>query len=271
MTRPPTSSLLALLGAAIAASTALRTAWSTADATTAVGGALVLVLPYLLIALALARRSVWSTGFGVGSAGLMTWLSSFAVTEAVIGIQRGNQVRPVSLPFILLTVVGLAVFTLGFRDLSRAVHATGYWTRTPVDARLAFLAVCYWMAVFVADTYLTANPPLGRMLLAPSLLLIDLAAALMLRSPRPAAQLAGVVSAACACLAIVFFWMDYSSYLTLSGHPPAVPNVIYFTRLPWPLLLTASAVLNLVIVGLGARRLLSRAKPLPGTPGSERC
>jgi hypothetical protein len=259
MTRPPTSSLLAFMAAVVAAATSVWSAASARDVAIVVGGPLVLPLPYLLIALALARRSVLSKGLGVGMAGLMTWLTSFALTEAVLDLQRGDPVRASSLPFIVLTVLGLATLGFGLRALARAVHATGYWTWTPVAARLAMLAFGYWVVVFVADTYLTANPPLGRMLLAPSLLVIDLGAALMLRAPLPAARAAGVLLAAAACGATAIYWIAYAPYLTPSGHPPAIPDLGYRTRLPWPPVLAVSLALNAAAALAGARHLLSRS------------
>src|SRR5690242_8526061 len=117
----PTSSILALVGMALAV---VPAAWAVTTATSfanVVGGALALVLPYLFIALALRGSTVWSKGLGVAVAALMTWLTSFAVTEAVIGLQRANPVRPSSVPFILLTTVGLAMLGFGLRDLARAV------------------------------------------------------------------------------------------------------------------------------------------------------
>jgi len=255
--RLPTSSILALAGAALAAVPAAWAATAALNVANLVGGALALVLPYLVIALALRGRAVWSKGLGVAVAALMTWLTSFAVTEAVIGLQRANPVRPSSVPFVLLTVVGLAALALGLRDLAQAVHATGYWTRTPAASRLAFLALGYWTLVFVADTYLTANPPLGRMLMAPSLILVELAAALMLRAPRPQARAAGVLFAAGACLMTGVSWAAYAPYLPLTGGPPAVPDLTYYTRLPWPVLLAVSAALNLAVAAAGAGRLLA--------------
>jgi len=269
----PASSLLALVGAVVAAVPATRAAIGASDPGAAAGGVLALVLPYLVIAMALRGSRVWSKGLGVATAALMTWLTSFAVTEAVIELQRADPVRPTSVPFILLTAVGLAVVGLGLRDLVRAVHATGYWARTPAPARLAVLAAAYWTLVFVADTYLTASPPLGRMLLAPSLFLVDLGAALMLRAPRPAARAAGVFLACGACLATAAYWVGYSPYLTLGGGPPVVPDLTYYTRLPWPVLLALSLALNLAVAAAGARRLRSREAPpvLPGraAPGGE--
>jgi hypothetical protein len=260
--RLPVSSVLALTGMVLAAVPAVRAATATMNVANVVGGALALVLPYLVIALALRGRAVWSKGLGVAIAALMTWLTSFAGTEAVIAVQRANPVRPSSVPFVLLTIVGLAILTFGLRDLALAVHATGYWTRTPAASKLAFLALGYWTLVFVADTYLTANPPLGRMLMAPSLILIELAAALMLRMPRPQAGVAGLLFAAGACLATGVFWAAYAPYLPLSGGPPTVPDLTYYTRLPWPVLLAMSAALNLAVVAGGARRLLSwRGRP----------
>jgi hypothetical protein len=270
MRRPPISSLLALLGTVVATVLAVWTAVSGMDAAAAVGGALALVLPYLFVAVALARASVWSKGLGVATAALMTWLTSFAVTEIVVGFPHGDPVRPTSVPFVVLTVLGLAIVSFGLRDLFAAVHATGYWTRTPAAARLAFVAVAYWTLVFAADTYLTASPPLGRMLLAPSLLLIDLGAALMLRQSRAAAEWVGVVLATMACLATAAYWVGYSSYLTLSGGPPIVPDLTYFTRLPWPVLLALSLALNLAIALVGTRRLFARhlrVDPRPAARG----
>ncbi len=77
----------------------------------------------------------------MGVAALMTWLTSFAVTELVVDLQHADPVRTASIPFVLLTVVGLATLGFGLHDLGVAVHATGFWTRTPSPARLAFLAV----------------------------------------------------------------------------------------------------------------------------------
>jgi hypothetical protein len=258
MRRPPISSLLALLAAVVATVLAAWTAVSGMDAEAALGGAVALVVPYVFIAIALSRASVWPSGLGVATAALMTWLTSFAVIEIVVGLPRQNPVRPASLPFVVLTIAGLGIVGFGLRDLFRALHATGYWTRTPAGARLGFVAVAYWALVFAADTYLTASPPPGRMLLAPSLLVIDLGAALMLRQPRAAAQRVGVLLATIACLATAAYWAAYSSYLTLGGGPPIVPDLTYFTRLPWPVLLTLSLALNLAIAAVGTRRLVAR-------------
>ncbi len=262
MSRPRTASLLALAGAAVAAVPAGGVAISAKDVRAGVGGALVLVVPYLVIALALGGRTVLSRGLGVGVAALMTWLTSFAVTELVMDLQHADPVRTASIPFVLLTVLGLATLGFGLRNLGTAVHASGFWNRTPSAARLAFLAVCYWLLVFAADTYLTASPPLERMLLAPGLALVHLAAALMLRAPGPGPRLAGVLLAAGAGLGTVAYWVAYAPYLTLSGGPPAVPDLTYFTRLPWPVLLALSLVLDLVVVATGARHLLARLRPL---------
>ena len=258
MRRPRTAPLLALAGAAVALVPAAGTAITAMDLPAAVGGALLLVVPYLVIALALRGRTVWSQGLGVGIAALMTWLTSFAVTEAVMDLQHADPVRTASIPFVLLTVVGLATLGFGLRDLGLAVHAAGFWTRTPAAARLAFLAVCYWLVVFAADTYLTASPPLERMLLAPSLALVHLGVALMLRAPSPGARSAGVLLAAGAGVATAAYWVAYASYLTLSGGPPAVPDLTYFTRLPWPVLLSLSLAMDLAVAVVGVRRLLSR-------------
>jgi hypothetical protein len=235
---------------------------SARDLSTAAGGVLILVIPYLVIALALGGRTIWSQGLGVGVAALMTWLTSFAVTEAVMDLQHADPVRAASIPFLLLTVTGLATVGFGMRDLGRAVHAAGFWTRTPAAARLAFLAVCYWLAVFAADTYLTASPPLERMLLAPGLALAHLGAALLLRAPGAGARSAGLLVAAGTGLATAAYWVAFAPYLTLSGGPPAVPDLTYFTRLPWPVLLSLSMALDLAVAATEGRRLLARLRPL---------
>jgi hypothetical protein len=256
----PASSWLALGCAALASLLALRTALSSMDAGIAVAAALALALPYVFVAFALHGRSVWSIALGVATAALMTWLTSFAVTELVVGAQHADPVRPASIPFVVLTAAGLGLVALGVRDLGAAVHATGYWMRTPPGARLAFAAAAFWALVFVADTYLTANPPLGRMLLAPFLLLVNLAAALMLRAPHVVAGRTGVLLAAGAGLATGAYWALYAPYLTMTGGPPAVPDLTYFTRLPWPVLLTASIALDAAVAVAGTRRL-RRAPP----------
>jgi hypothetical protein len=181
MRRVPTSSFLALIAAAVAA--------------------LALVLPYLVVALALRGRTVLSKGLGVVTAALMTWLTGYAIIEAAAGVYRADPVRAASIPFVVLAILGLVIVGLGLSDLGAAVRATGWWTRTPVAARLALLAAAYWTLVFAADTYLTANPPLSRMMLAPSLIVVNLVAGLMLRSPRPAAAVAGTLAAAAAIVA----------------------------------------------------------------------
>jgi hypothetical protein len=258
----PTASVLAFAGMALAVVPAASAVAAAMSVTNLIGGALVLVLPYLFIALALRGRAVWSKGVGVAVAALMTWLTSYAVTEGVIGLQRANPVRPSSVPFVLLTLVGVAVLAFGLRDLARAIHASGYWARTPAASRLAFLALGYWTLVFVADTYLTVNPPLGRMLMAPTLILVELAAALMLRTAHQRARVAGVLLAAGACLATGVFWTAYAPYLPLGGGPPAVPNLSYYTRLPWPVLLATSAALNLAVAGAEVQgRLAGRGRP----------
>jgi hypothetical protein len=88
------------------------------NVTNLIGGALALVLPYLFIALALRGRAVWSKGVGVAVATLMTWLTSFPVTEDVIALQRANPVRLSSIPYVLLTVVGVVVLAFGLRDMA---------------------------------------------------------------------------------------------------------------------------------------------------------
>jgi hypothetical protein len=253
----PAASVLGFAGMALAV---VPAAWAVAtgmNVTNLIGGVLALVLPYLFIALAFRGRTVWSKCVGIAVAALMTWLTSYAVTEAVIALQRANPVRPSAVPFVLLTVVGVAVLAFGLHDLAQAIHATGYWAATPAASRLAFLALGYWTLVFVTDTYLTANPPLGRMLMAPTMILMELAAGLMLRTVHRRAHVAGVLLAAGACLATGVFWTAYAPYLPLAGGPPTVPNLSYYTRLPWPVLLATSAALNLAVVGAGAQRLLS--------------
>jgi hypothetical protein len=239
----PMSSLFALLAAAVAFVPAATAAAAAGDAGTAAGAALALVLPYLVVAVALRGRTVLSKGVGVGTAAVMTWLTSYAVIEAAAGMYRGNPVRAASVPFLVLTMLGVVIVGLGFWDLGAAVHATGWWTRTPAAARLALLAAAYWMLVFAADTYLTANPPLARMLLAPSLVLVNLAAGLMLRSPRRAAAGAGMLMVAGAFAATAAFWVVETPYLSM-GMPPAVPEYTYFTLLPWPVLLSVSLALD---------------------------
>jgi hypothetical protein len=239
MRRLPISSFFALLAAAVAFVPAATAAAAAGDAATAAGAALALVLPYLVVAVALRGRTVLSKGVGVGTAALMTWLTSYAVIEAAAGMYRGDPVRAASVPFLILSILGLVIVGLGFSDLGAAVHATGWWTRTPAAARLALLAAAYWTLVFAADTYLTANPPLARMLLAPSLVVLNLVAGLMLRSPRRAAAGAGMLIAAGAVVATAAYWVVEAPYLRM-GAPPAVPEYTYFTLLPWPVLLSVS-------------------------------
>jgi hypothetical protein len=243
MSRLPTSSLLALLAAAVAFVPAATAAATAGDPATAAGAVLALVLPYLVVAVALRGRTVVSKGVGVGTGALMTWLTSYAVIEAAAGMYRGDPVRAASIPFLVLTILGLVIVGVGVSDLRAAVHATGWWMRTPAAARLALLAAAYWTLVFTADTYLTANPPLARMLLAPSLALVNLVAGLMLRSPRRAATVAGTLMAAGAVVATAACWVVEASYLSMGG-PPAVPEYTYFTLLPWPVLLSLSLALD---------------------------
>jgi len=264
MRRPSIASLLALAGAAVAVAPAAVAAASARDIPVAAGAALALVVPYLVIASALSGRRVWSRGLGVGVAALMTWLTSFAVAEAVTDVQHADPVRAASIPFLVLTAVGLATVGVGMRDLGRTVHATGYWTRTPAAARLSFAAAGYWLLVFTADTYLTASPPLERMLLAPGLALLHLGTALMLRAPGAVARSAGLLVIAGVCLATAAYWVAYAPYLTLGGGQPVVPDLSYHTRLPWPVLLSLSMALDLAVMAIVARRLLARLRPEPG-------
>lgn len=243
MRRLPASSFFALCAAAVAFVPAATAAAAAGDMATAAGAALALVLPYLIVAVALRGRTVLSKGVGVGTAALMTWLTSYAVIEAAAGMYRGDPVRAASVPFLVLTILGAAIVGLGFSDLGAAVHTTGWWTRTPIAARLTLLAAAYWTLVFAADTYLTANPPLVRMLLAPSLVLVNLVAGLMLRSPRRPAAVAGALMAAGAVVATAAYWVVEASYLSM-GAPPAVPEYTYFTLLPWPVLLSVSLALD---------------------------
>lgn len=255
MRRLPLSSLLALLAAAVAFVPAGAAAAAAGDAATAAGAALALVLPYLVAAVALRGRSVLSKGLGVGTAALMTWLTSYAVIEAAADLYRAVPVRAASVPFLVLAMLGLVIVGIGLLDLGAAVHATGWWARTPAAARLALLAAAYWTVVFAADTYLTGNPPLGRMLLAPSLIVVNLVAGLMLRSPLPAAAAAGTLTAAGAVAATAAYWAVAASYLNMGG-PPAVPGYTYFTLLPWPVLLSVSLALDAAAtaMAIGAMR-----------------
>jgi hypothetical protein len=254
----PTASWLALVGATTAAGLAARSALTTRDLGDAASGVLAFVVPYLVVALALRGRTVWSRGLGVGIAVVMTWLTSFGAVEVVTSLREGDPVRPAALTFGVLTVVGLVVAGLGARDLALTAHRSRYWTRTPAAARLAFLAVAGWTLAFVADTYLTANPPLARMLLAPGLLALSLGAAFMLRARIPAAQAGGVLLAAGAALGTAVYWAAFYPYLTMGGGLPVAGDLGYATRLPWPALLAAGIGLDLAIAGFGLRRLLAR-------------
>jgi hypothetical protein len=93
--------------------------------------------------------------------------------------------------------------------------------------------------------------------------LVELAAGLMLRTAQPRARVAGVLLAVGACLATGVFWTAYAPYLTLGGGLPTIPNLSYYTRLPWAVLLATSTALNLAVAGAGARSLLaSRGRPV---------
>lgn len=255
----PAASWLALLGAGLAVGLTVSSARTTLDAGTAVGGVLVFVVPYMVMAVALRGRSVTSKGFGVGIAALMTWLTSFGVTEFVSSLRTQTPLRFMAGTFLVLSVVGLAVVAFGFRDLAAAVHATGYWTLTPPAGRLAFTVTSFWTLTFVADTYLTTNPPPLRMLLAPVLVLLHLGAALTLRAQGAAVQAAGLLLTVSAAATAVAAWVGVSSSLTPTAASSLAPGLGYSTLVPWPVLLAVSLALDAAIVAAWARRLRSRS------------
>lgn len=263
MSRPPVAALLALAAAVVGLVSATTAVALSPGAGIAMGGVSALVLPYVAAAVALTRRSVSSLAAGSAIVALMTWLSSFAVVEAALGLPRGDPLRPAAATFILLTALGLGATVLGARNFGRAVHATGYWDRTPAPARMALLSAVGWAAIFVADTYLTSSPPLFRMLLAPSLFVLHVGAGLMLRGSRLFPRLAGVMLAVMTGAGTVAYWLVYSAYLPINGAPPDIPDLSYFTQLPWPVLLTLSVAFDLAIAAAGIRSFIV---PVPNVP-----
>jgi hypothetical protein len=249
------STWLALVGAGLSLLLAL---WNvpSRDPGIVFGGVLALVVPYLAIAVALSGRSVWSKALGVAVAALMAWLMSFGPAEVVGNLARGHRPRGSAVTSLLLTIVSLGISGFGLRDLIRTAHRTGYWARTPTAARLALLTLAFWTLTFMADSYVSGNLPLLRMLMAPLLMIASLAAALMLRAWKRPARVTGLLVTAVAAMATLLYWITYSRYLTLGGGQPTVPYVAYYTLLPWPALLSVSLVLHLATLAAGTRELL---------------
>jgi hypothetical protein len=69
-----------------------------------------------------------------------------------------------------------------------------------------------------------------------------------------------VLLAASAGLGTAAYWVTYAQYL--SGGAPAVSDLTYFTRLPWPLLLSLSMALDVAVVVAGARHVLRSPCPV---------
>jgi hypothetical protein len=225
------------------------------DAGIVFGGVLALVVPYAAIALALSSSSVWAQALGVALAALMAWFTSFGPAELIGALLRGDPARPTTLTFLLLTVTSLGAFGFGLRDLFRTALATGYWARSPAGAKLALLTLVFWTLVFAADSYLSGNLPLARVLMAPLQMIAFLAAALMLRQSSRAPRAAGLLITAGAGAATVAYWITYSGYLPLTGTWTSVPYAGYYTALPWPLLLSAALLLDLATLAAGLREI----------------
>jgi hypothetical protein len=253
--RVPVASWLALAAAGVALVLTAVTSAGT-DPGAFAGGVLAFVVPYVVIAAALAAPRVWTRGVGVALAALMTWLPSSGIQELLGSLARGATPRPMAVTFVALTAIGLAVVAFGLRDLLRMVRITHYWAHTPPASRTAFLAVCYLALLFVMDTYASTNPSLPRMLMVPALMLANFAAAFMLRAPSRAAQAAGVFLTAAAGAGTVGYWVARPEYFTLVERSTSTGNFGYTTMLPWPVLLALVLAIEAAIVSMGVYRLV---------------
>lgn len=216
-------------------------------------------IPILATAVLLWFRTLFTRIPGLILAGMVTFVFLFGSAEEGVFSSSSDHMAPIALQFLfglawggLVCLVSLAsLFFLGPRR-----------ARLGWPAGLSFLLAGYWLCIFLADTFFSANLPGLRWLFAPILVVVFFVAGFLLWRPSPLYRL--VLALACfTLLATGLFWIAYAPLLSLGGtFPPAMPGE-YATALPWPPLLILSLLANLVLIALLARSGLSSGN---GTP-----
>lgn len=256
----PVSARLAAIGALVSFGVALGSG-AGVTGRPLVGGIVAFVIPYVGMTVLLRAHTVGAKAAGTTLAAIMTWLPSSGLISFVAGIQQPRT--PTAIGFLLLVVIGAVVTLYGAGELAHATVWTGYWKATPWAARLAFGHAIYLLALFIADTYFTANPPVDRQLLLPVLFVLSGASALMLRGPAVRELTAGALLAGAGVAWTALYAALRPQYVAWVAQPPAVIDISYYSLLPWPLLLAVSLAFGMSIAAIGFRQAVVAKHPRP--------
>lgn len=226
-------------------------------------GTLPLVVPMLLVAVLVWFRPLAARIAGLILAGMLTFLFVFgSAEEGVFSSVASDHTTPIALQFLFGFVWGalvcLAILISLFLSRRRRLSLT---------AGLSFLLAAYWLGIFLVDTFLSANLPGMRWLLAPLLTLVFFVVGFLMWRPLPLLILSLALSSA-TLLATTIFWITYAPLLTMGGtFPPAIPGE-YATALPWPLVLVLALLGNLGLEFLLLRSYMGHSRPISGHASS---
>lgn len=226
-------------------------------------GTLPFVVPMLMVAVLVWFRPLAARIAGLILAGMLTFLFVFgSAEEGVFSSVASDHTTPIALQFLFGFAWGALVCLAILISLIFSRRR-----RVSLTAGLSFLLAAYWLGIFLVDTFLSANLPQMRWLLAPLLFLVFFVVGFLLWRPSPL-LVPSLALSSFTLLATTIFWIAYAPLLTMGGtFPPAVPGD-YATALPWPLLLVLAVIGNLGLELLIVRSYIGHSRPLSGRASS---